>query len=294
MIKKRIISIQNYYIKYIFILPAIIFMLVFLIYPLCQSIFYSFFNWDGVNPAIFTGISNYLKMFKDSIFQISLKNSLIFMAINTAGTILMGLFLALCIDLKLKGWQAYRTMFFLPIMISTVITALLWTRILDPMNGPLNIFLRLIKLDIIAKLWIGDSKLALYCIIAVSIWQFSGFPMVSFLTAMKNIPEELYDAAKIHGAGIISRFFYITLPLIRYVLAVIAILQLIWSFQIFDMVWAMTRGGPGNSSQVLGTYLYLVGMRYMKFGYASVIAAISLIISLIFSIFYLRYSRYRE
>lgn len=294
MIKKRIISIQNYYIKYIFILPAIIFMLVFLIYPLCQSIFYSFFNWDGVNPAIFTGISNYLKMFKDSIFQISLKNSLIFMAINTAGTILMGLFLALCIDLKLKGWQAYRTMFFLPIMISTVITALLWTRILDPINGPLNIFLRLIKLDIIAKLWIGDSKLALYCIIAVSIWQFSGFPMVFFLTAMKNIPEELYDAAKIDGAGIISRFFYITLPLIRYVLAVIAILQLIWSFQIFDMVWAMTRGGPGNSSQVLGTYLYLVGMRYMKFGYASVIAAISLIISLIFSIFYLRYSRYRE
>ena len=292
--KNRKKDILEYLTGYAFVLPVLIFILFFIAYPIIESLALSFFKWKGIGDWNFVGIKNYIKMFtEDRFFYTSIKNSILFSIGTTFGTILIGFILAVLIDLKIHFWKLYRFIFFLPISLSVAVVALLWSRIFDP-YGLVNSLLGVLHLEELQRIWLGDTRLAMGVIIFVTVWQYSGFPMIFFLAGMQNIDEQLYEAAKIDGASTIRRIVSITLPALKNVFSVIIMIQLIFSFKVFDIVWIMTMGGPAGATDVLGTRLYSEAFRSGQFGYASVIAVIMFSIALIFSIIYVRISGYQK
>jgi ABC-type sugar transport system permease subunit len=292
--KIRNLRIKENVLGYVFILPGLIFTLMFVAYPVISSIFLSFTKWKGRGDINFTGLSNYINMFtKDLFFKTALKNSILFSLGAALGTVLLGFIFAVIIDLKVPLHKFFKFVFFLPVVISIVSTSLLWLRILDP-YGLLNTLLTKLHMEGLEQIWLGNPKIALLLIIIVTIWQYNGFPMIFFLAGMQNIDEGIYEAAKIDGASTIRRVFTITIPLLKNVFAIILTLQLIFTLKVFDVVWIMTNEGPAGSTAVLGTQLYVNAFHANKFGYASVISVILFILAIIFSIIYIKVSGYRE
>jgi ABC-type sugar transport system permease subunit len=282
---------KPYLAAYLFVLPAVLILGVFIIFPVVQSLILSFYEWNGFSDKVFIGLRNYVDIFHNKNFLIALKNSIVYIVVSSAFIILVGLALALIIDFKVKGWKAYRFIYFMPTMLSFVVVALLWHKIYDPRLGILNGFLELLRLGPLKQQWLADPNIALYCIIGMVVWQWAGLFMVFFLAAMGHIDETIYEAAKIDGVNFFNRVFRITLPMIKDQFIIIAIILLIASVKVFDIVWVTTQGGPAGSTHVLGTFLYLVAFRFTRVGYASVIAVIALVISLVFGLIYINYSR---
>jgi len=289
-------NIKKYYISYLFLLPALLFIGFFFIYPAIRSLSLSFFEWNGYSEQFFVGFQNWIKVFKDEIFHTALKNTLIYMGIVTSGVIVIGITLAAQIHNKIRGWQFYKFAFFLVTVLSTIVVSLLWSNIYNPnpKQGLINNFLNLIHLDNLENLWLGNSDIALYCITATVIWQWAGLYMIFILSAMQNIDENIYDAAKIDGVNNFGKLFRITLPIIKDQLIIILLVALIATAKSFDIVWVMTGGGPGHSTQILGTYLYTVAFRYNEFGSASVIAVVIFIWGIILSLIYLNYGKFHR
>lgn len=292
-LKKRKVILENLT-GFSFVLPLIIFIIIFLLYPIIASLVLSFFKWKGYGELNFVGIQNFIKMFTiDRYFPIAIKNSIIFSISATFGTVIVGFILAVLIDLKVFLWKFYRFAFFLTVIISIVVTGMLWLRIFDP-YGLVNYLLNALNLADLARPWMGEADMAFAIIIFVTIWQYSGFTMIFFLAGMQNIEEDIYEAARIDGASTFRRIKSITLPLLKNVFAVVIMLQLIFSFKVFDIVWVMTGGGPAGGTEVLGTYLYQVAFRKSQFGGGSVIAVIMFLLALIFAIIYTRVLGYRR
>ena len=289
--KKNIIE---YATGYLFVLVPLVLIILFIAYPVIQSLVLSFFKWRGIGEWRFIGFVNYIKMFtEDRFFYTALKNSAIYSLCTTIGTIVIGLTWAIIINLGIRFWKIYRFIFFLPVVFSQIVMAMLWTRIFDP-AGLFNTLLSILHLEELQRIWLGEANTALGIIISVSIWQYSGFTMLFFLAGMQNIDDSLYEAAKIDGASIMRRIFSITIPLLKNVFSVVILLQLIFSFKVFDIIWVMTRGGPAGKTEVLGTLLYSTAFQSQKFGYASVIAVIMFFIAIIYAIAYIRTSGYRK
>lgn len=285
---------REYFLGYILILPAIIFIIVFIFYPMFQSLSLSFFSWNGIGEKVFVGINNYIKLFtNDRFFFTALKNTIIYSIGATAGTIILGFILAVLIDFKIRFWRTYRVIFFITYVLSIVVVSLLWLKIFDR-DGIINNLFKAIHLGGLQRVWFDDPKTAMAIIIFVSIWQYSSFPMIFFLAGMQNIDENIYEAAKIDGASTIRRIISITIPLLKNVLSVIIVLQIIYSFKVFDIVYVMTMGGPSGYTEVLGTLLYKNSFRLHKFGYASTISVIVFLVSIIAAIIYIRTSGYYE
>ena len=279
---------------YVFMLPAVLFIVFFILIPMIQSLVLPFFRWKGYGELTFIGLRNFENMFvRDVHFWTALKNSLLFALFATAGTVIIGFVLAVLIDFKIRFWATYRFLFFLTVTISVVVTGMLWVKILDPF-GVLNTLLDLIGLDHMQQVWLGNVGTALPAIIATTVWQYSGFTMIFLLAGMQAIDLELYESARIEGASRFRTVFAITIPLLKHVFAVIVMLQLIFSFKVFDQVWVMTRGGPAGATEVLGTHLYKDAFRLVRFGYGSVIASIMFFVSLVFSLVYIRVSGYAQ
>jgi ABC-type sugar transport system permease subunit len=169
------------------------------------------------------------------------------------------------------------------------VTGLLWDSFLTTTDSPINAIIRLLGFD--PPVWLGNPHTALPVVVAVTIWQFSGFPMILFLAAMETIPRDLEESAYLEGASPVQQMRHIVLPLIKPVVAVVVLLQLIFSFKVFDIIWVMTRGGPGDASLVLGVYVYRAGFQFQRFGYASSIAVVVGVIILVMTLIYLRFVR---
>jgi ABC-type sugar transport system permease subunit len=277
---------------YLFMLPAIAFIIVFIVYPTVHSLILPFFQWKGYGEAKFVGLDNFKTMFtEDEYFWTALKNSIFFSVSGTVGTVLIGFVLAVLIDLKIRFWRLYRFFFFLTVSVSVVVTGLLWVKILDPF-GLLNTVLGYMNLAHMQKVWLGDGATAMPAIILTAIWQYSGFTMIFFLAGMQSIDEEIFESAMMDGASKTRTVFSITLPLLKNVFSVVTMLQLIFSFKVFDQVWVMTKGGPAGATEVLGTHLYTDAFRLIRFGYASVIAFIMFLVAIVFSSIYIRISGY--
>jgi len=278
----------------LFIVPAVVFILFFILWPIIQSLALSFFKWDGVGPWEFVGINNYIKMFtRDKFFYLALKNTTIFTVVTTIGEMAIGLTLAILIDLGIRGWKAFRFIFFLPVALSQVAISLLWVKIYAR-DGLINSFLGVIGLETLQRVWLGDARYALWCVCLVSIWQYGGWHMIFFLAGMQGIDPQIYESAKIDGASTIRRIFSITLPLLKNVFFIITILSLILGFKNFDLVYVLTTGGPAHATEVLTTQVYQHAFDVLRFGYASVLAVILVVISLIFSLFYIKVTGYRK
>lgn len=277
-------SISKNLIWYLFLTPAVVMILAFMAMPLFESLQLSFFEWNGLLPQKYVGLDNFVELLEDRFFWGALWHTLAFAGVATLGTVLIGFLLAVVISRGVWGASIYRVVFYLPVMLPMTVTGALWARIYETNFGLLNTLLRTLGLDHLAASWLGDVNLSLWAIVAVSIWQFSGFPMIVLLAAIENISQEIHEAATLDGVSEWQRLRFLTVPLIRPVLFSISMLQIIFSLKVFDLVWIMTKGGPGESSSVLGTYLYRKAFELRSYGYASAVAVIMFVV--IFAVTY--------
>ena len=252
--------------------------------PIVFGLYISFTNYDGFKVMDFIGFNNYLDMFQDSYFTISLKNNLVYTLVTVPATLIIALLLAVAVNKGLKGSAIFKTLFFFPYITSMVAVGIIWTLLYNPTVGPINSILRSIGISNPPG-WLLSTTSALLAIMIVYIWKMSGYYMIIFLAGLQSIPHHLYEAAEIDGAGGIKKFFKITLPLLSPTTFMVMILIIINSFQVFDLIQVMTDGGPGRATNVLVYRIYQEGFNYSHFGYASAEAyflfAIILVVTLI-------------
>lgn len=272
---------------YLFVLPSLIFSLLFIFYPAFSTFRLSLYKWDGIGEKVFVNFNNFIKLIGDEAFLKSLINTLILMIVVLFFTILIGLVIAGILNQRIKGSSIYRIIFFIPVTLSVIVVSLLWSKIFAPYGGLLNGLLSIITNKEIAIGWLGRPGSAMGAIIWVSVWYSIGYAMLFFLAAMSKIHKELYEAAHIDGAGSFKCFIYITLPSIKRVIMLISLFSLIGSVQSFGIIYALTGGGPAGHTDVVGTYLYQM-FQYHKFGYASVISLVMLLITAILTLIYLK------
>lgn len=256
---------------YALLLPSLIFLAVFTYWPIGRSIWFSLHDVMLGDPKVFwLGAENYLRLLDDHLFWKALGNTAFYTLITIPLSIAAALLLAVALDSKLRGLAVYRSAFFYPVMIPSVAAGMVWVFLYAPGYGPINEALAMLglpKLD-----WLYDSQWALPAIIMMSIWKYSGYFMLILLAALKLVPSDLYEAAKLDGVGPVDRLLYITIPLISPTLYFVVIIGLLHSYQIFDYVYVMTQGGPADSTNVLTYYIYQNGFQYQDIGYASTIA----------------------
>jgi raffinose/stachyose/melibiose transport system permease protein len=271
---------------YLFILPALLFFLAFLVYPLLHTVYLSLTEWAGfdLKKITFVGFENFKLLPPDWIFWKALRNTFYFVAGTTVFLNLLGLGLAVFLNSSSRLTRLVRTLIFIPVLLSPVIVGVMWSRIFDPF-GVLNQILEKLKLIQTPIFWLGDRRMALVSIIGATVWQWVGYDMVLYLTGLQQIPEELYEAAMIDGANRWHLLRRITLPLLKGVGTMVILLNLIGGVRVFDIVYVMTKGGPNHNTEVLATHLYEVAFWFNKMGYASVIAVLILVISLVFAYF---------
>lgn len=269
---------------YLFILPSFIGFAIFLLIPIVFGLYISFTNYDGFKVMDFIGMKNYLDMFQDSYFTISLKNNLLYTLVTVPATLITALLLAAAVNTGIKGSPLFKTFFFFPYITSMVAVGIIWTLLYNPTVGPINSLLKSIGVANPPG-WLLSTASALPAVMIVYIWKMSGYYMIIFLAGLQSIPRHLYEAAEIDGAGKLKKFFKITLPLLSPTTFMVMILIIINSFQVFDLIQIMTDGGPGRATNVLVYRIYQEGFKYSHFGYASAEAyflfAVILIVTLI-------------
>jgi len=278
---------------FLFLLPAIVLFLVFVVYPIFQSIYYSLFDWKGLGPAVdFVGLENFKKILSDKVFMKALKNGLLIIIFALTVQLPFSLFLAVLVGRNLPGRVFFRTVFFMPYVLSEVITALMWLFLYnpDPDRGFFNAILVLIP-GAKTQAWLADPNLVLPAIFLALTWKYFGFHMLLYLTGLQNIPHEVEEAARIDGANGFQNFIFITLPLLGSTIRTSVYLSILGSIQQFILVWIMTKGGPVNASETLSTYMYRFGFIRFQLGYGSAVAIYMFLLCLIFSLIYQRLTR---
>lgn len=266
---------------FIGLLPALVIYLGIAVVPIGLSVYYSAMNWDGISPMTFIGLDNFIEIMKDPVFWNSLKNNIFIMLAGIIGTIPFGLFLALLLNMKLKGSGFFRTVGFLPVVISSVIVSLIWGMIYNTEYGMLNSVLGLFGLDSLKQNWLGSTKWSMLSICITYIWQNCGLYMVILLAALQNIPTEVNEAAHMDGATGLKKTFFITIPMIRDTLVVAVVYSISGSFRVFDLIQVMTGGGPAHYTEVMTIYMYNNAFVNMRFGYGSAVSILILVFSLI-------------
>ena len=264
--------------------PAMLAILALLYYPLAQNLRLSFLQWSVFSPdQEFVGFDNYIAAFSDAVFWIAIRNNVAYAAVSLIIQVGLGLILAALLDRFVKGrLQAFfRSVYFLPATISITVTGVLFSFIYHPEVGFLNEALRGLGLEGLARVWLGEPETAIWAIIAMSQWQWTGYVAALLLVAIQRIPSELYEAASLDGAGPVRQFLNVTIPLTREMVAVMSIVTVSNAFLVFNEIVAMTNGGPNNATQVLGTLIYQNAFVNDDMGYASAIATIVLFITLV-------------
>ena len=283
---------QDNMVIFLFLLPAIVLFLLFVIYPILQSIYYSLFNWKGFGPAVdFVGVENFKNILEDRVFMIALRNGFLIIALSLFAQLPLSLALAVLVGRDLPGRVIFRTIFFLPYVLSEVIAALMWLFILnpDPDRGFVNAVIVFFGGQ--SQAWLGNTDLVLLSIFAALTWKYFGYHMLLFMTGLQNIPTEIEEAGRIDGANTIQNFFYITLPLLGSTIRTSVYLSVLGSIQQFILVWIMTKGGPVNASETMATYMYRFGFVRFQLGYGSAVAIYMFLLCLVFSLIYQRLTR---
>ena len=275
---------------YLFLMPAFLLYAVFMIYPFVQSIYFTFIDWNGADPVKeWVGLENYRELVKDDRFWNALKHNIIWVIIGTAAPMIIGLLLAMLLWTRPKGFTLFRTVYFMPQVLSSVVIALVWGWIYNPIFGILNQSLDRVGLENVSRGWLGDPTYALYAVLGAGIWAEVGFVFVVFLAGLQNVSRDLLEAATLDGANIWQRFRDVTIPQLANVINVITALLLIGGFSVFDIIMVMTNGGnPANSTEVIATYAYSQAFTQNRVGYAATLSLIMTAITLIASFVFIR------
>ena len=271
-------------IKYVFVMPAILLLIVFVYYPVVKNVIYSFYNMSAFSVhERFIGLDNYRSLFADPVIRTALKNNFIYVFWSLLFQVGGGLLIALFLESSFikRGKVFFRTLFFIPSIISITVIGALFTFIYQPDIGLLNSLLRFLGFDSLATGWLGNSHTALYAIIAMSQWQYTGYAAMLIIVGIQRVSPAVLESSKLDGCGFWQQARYIIIPQIKDTVTIVIIITLNWAMQVFNEIQVMTAGGPGNATQTLGNYMYTAAWSYDKFGYASAIGNLILIITVV-------------
>lgn len=279
---------------YLYLLPGFIIYAIFMLLPIAQTVQYSFFHWDGYTEATWAGLDNYTRVFEDPAARASFGRSLVFIFFYAALPIAIGLFIVAIMNrVRIRFLSVFRTVLFLPQILATVVVAVSW-RWLYASGGPINEALRFLGLDDVARPWLGDFDTALPAVGFIGTWIMYGLCMVLFIGGVQKIPRELYEAARVDGAGPIREFFTVTLPGLRGEISIAAILTVTNALRNFDIVWNTTSGGPGTSTTVPSILIYQGAFQIREVGYAAALGVLLTVMILLITLIISRILRDRS
>ena len=296
MVKRSIRSpAQKDHTKTLFLAPTVFFMALFIVYPIVYSAILAMSRITfprGVLTTEFVWFQNFTRIFKQDLFALALKNTLIFSLIRIFGTFFVGLAVALVVS-SARGVTAklLKTFFLVPWALSNVVNGMMWQWMYNSQYWVINEIL--LRLGLIENYlpWLNQPSTALYAIIFADIWKSVPFVSLMFLAALQNVPKDLYDAAEVDGANTIQRFFHITLASIKPIIMITFIIQTMWALKAFDLIWVLTQGGPLNATTTLAVMAYRESFHYMRLGTGSAMAYILTFLSIIFIYIYMRVNR---
>ena len=264
----------------IFLLPALILFCGVLIAPIGASAYFSLFDWKGIGPKTFIGLANYKELFtSNSIgFMKALRNSLLLAALSVGLQLPLALALALALGKKIKGERAFLSVYFMPVLISTVVIGQLWLKIYNPDYGILNVFLRAVGLENWTRIWLGTKQTALGAVLVPTLWQYVGYHMLLLYAGVKSVPPELREAAMLDGAsdGQVNR--YIVLPYIKPIIRISVIFAVTGSLKSFDLIYVLTNGGPMHATEVPSTLMISMLFLRNRYGMGSTIAVMLIVL----------------
>jgi raffinose/stachyose/melibiose transport system permease protein len=277
-----------------FLLPALVLYVLLALLPIFQGAFYSGFDWNGLEPLErFVGLQNYRDAFADPVFRDSLRHVFVILALSLLLQLPFALGLAVLLNQRMRGRALFRLLFFLPFVLSDVITAIVWRLLLQP-AGLLDSSMESAGLEGLVQLWLADPNVVLYTVFVVVSWKYFGFHMILYLAGLQGIPPELEEAAALDGASRLQIFRHVTLPLLGPTIRISVFLSIIGSLQLFDLVWVMTNGGPVGASHTTVTYMLERGFERSQFGYGSAVAVIAFLISFAVALGYQRFVLRRD
>lgn len=272
---------------YALLAPAVLLILLLILYPLLTGLYISLTNRSLVSMQMqLVGLQNYTKLWQDPVFLVALKNSLIWTVYTVGVQLLIGLPLALLLNTRIAGRGFFRTFLLMPWTMPTIVVGIIFTWLYHPVVGYLNYLGQLIGLPKV--MFLADTNLALWSTGAPVIWRGLPFVMLMLLAALQGIDQELYDATAVDGANRWQQFWYLTLPMIVPALRVLILMEVIWMFNLFDIVWILTKGGPGNATQLLATYAYYKAFFEFDLGYASAVGTVIFALMIVFSTVFVR------
>lgn len=272
---------------FLYVLPAALFVGVFLLYPMVDTLLQSFTRNDGITAPTFIGLRNYAQLFVDPNFLLSLRNTAIWTVASVALPVSLGLIFALILN-NLSWSTFFKVSVYLPATISAAAVGILFTFVFDPTNGALNTFLRFAGLDALASRWLFDAPLNTFSMIAAYTWQATGLNLMLFLVGLQGLPPDPIEAARIDGAIGWRLARFVILPMLMPYVVIATLLAVVNGFKVFDLIWVMTQGGPGRSSETLAVTMYREGFVLFNQGYSAAIAVVISVAALSFSYFYLR------
>lgn len=274
-----------------FLLPALLIYLAVIIIPAFYSLYLSFFKWNGVAAQkIFVGFGNYLDLFfKDTVFLMAIRNNVLWTLLSLVFTSTTALGFAMLLNRQFRGRTIFRGLFYFPYILSGIVVALMWSWIYHPQLGFLNSLLGGVGLSRLERGWLSEPGIAFFAVFVAALWQSLGAPMVLYLAGLQTIPQEMQESARIDGANPLQAFFHITIPLLKETFVIVLATTLISSMKVFDIVFAMTGGGPAQTTQTLATWMYFQTFNFANIGTGTAISWILVLVVMIITVPYVLY-----
>ena len=271
---------------FIFVFPALFVFFIAIILPIIFSTYYSLLSWDGIGKATFVGFKNYMHLFINNTdgFTKAVQNSFILAILSIGIQLPLALLLALILARGVKGEGFFRTIYFIPVIMSTVVIGQLWMKIYHPDSGMLNTILEKIGLGSFAHAWLADTNTALFAVFVPILWQYIGYHMLLMYAGIKSVSPDIYEAAKIDGASEFKMATQITIPLIKPILQVCTVFAVTGSFKAFDLIYIITNGGPLHASEVPSTLMYNTIFSKYMYGYGSAMSTFIIVECLVFTL----------
>lgn len=263
----------------LFLLPALALFAVFVVYPIVYNVQASTLVWDGVNEGVFVGFDNYIKLFQDPTFLITLRNSAYWIPLTIIPQALIGFLLALALNRGIFASTAYRALFFIPAILSPVVVGIVWQRIMDPFNGVFTAVGKSTGMTWLGGNWLANPDTAIFAVILVNVWMWTGFSMLFYLAGLQLVDTSVLEAAKIDGAGGVQTIVRIIFPLLKSTHLSLLLLGVIGSLKTFELVYVLTQGGPAHASEMLPTYAFQQAFQLQSVGYASTISVVLIVIA---------------